>query len=312
MNLKSACAFLLLAILSLFSGCNSNNKVKHSGKKGLISFKPVLQTSYTEVSRRFGNGLSFSAFGYQLEPQWKLRFVSNDSVSLYSPAKHRFINFPLTRGYNSVFNVARTWLKVRKMSQDSLVFELLKTYGDTIETKGVKTYMTFYADRYIGGVLHADTGSLKRPSRKDSTYIDSLVKLANSDPDKAFPARQPVSFISKSSLVTLKTQKAESSFFNNFDTAEDYLDPTFYITVHHAYADFYYSFSVLVDEKGQLQYGKPLVAFLEANYKKNYVRSSKAILDSYLKYYLRAVPGRTLGWAHASVVNIHVEGKSGA
>ncbi len=312
MNKNSAFSFLLLTVSLLLLACNPKNKVKHGGEKDLISFKPVFKTSYTEVSRRFSNGLSFNEFGYQLEPQWKLRFDSNDSVNLYSPVKHRFINYPLTRGYDSIFNVARAWLKVRKMNSDSLVFELLRAYGDTIETKGVKTYMTFYADNYIKNTLRTDTAILKRPSRKDSLYIASLVSSSISDPGKAFPARQPVSFISKSSMVTLKTQKAEANFFNNFDTAEDYLSPTYYLTVHKAYANFYYSFSVLVDEKGQVHYKKPLIAFLEENYKKNYVRSSKAILDSYLKFYLKAVPGRTLGLAHASVVNIYVEGKTGA
>jgi hypothetical protein len=312
MYAKSADFFLLIIISLLFSGCNADSKVKHDREKDLISFKPVLKISYTEVSRRFSNGLSFNKFGYQMEPQWKLRIDSNDSVSLFSPEKHRFLNFPLTRGHDSIFNVARTWLKVRKMNSDSLVFELLKAYGDTIETKGVKTYMTFYADSYIKNTLHTDTSILKRPSHKDSLYITSLVKLADQDLSKAFPARQPVSFISKSPSVTLKTQKVESNFYNHFDTAEDYLSPIFYITVRKAYTDFYYSFSVLVDEKGGVHYGEPLIPFTDENYKKNYVHSSKAVLDSYLKFYLRAVPGRTLGIAHASIVSIHVQGKKGS
>lgn len=310
MNIKLV--FFLLIVSLLIQSCKPQTKVKHGGEKDLISFKPILKTSYTEISRRFATGLSFNEFGYQLEPQWKLRFESNDSLSLYSPKKNRFINFPLTRGYDSIFNVARTWLKVRKMNSDSLVFELLKAYGDTIETKGIKTYMTFYADNFIKNKLHTDTAILKRPSRKDSLYITSLVKLANSDFSKAFPARQPVSFSSKSPLVTLKTQKVESNFYNHFDTAEDYLSPIFYITVRKAYADFYYSFSVLVDEKGQVHYGEPLIPFGDENYKKNYVHSSKAVLDSYLKFYLQVVPGKTLGLAHASIVSIHVEGKKGA
>jgi hypothetical protein len=287
--------FFLLIVSLLVQSCKPHTKVKHGGEKDLISFKQILKTSYTEISRRFSNGLSFNEFGYQLEPQWRLRFESNDSLSLYSPEKHQYINFPLTRGYDSIFNVARTWLKVRKMNSDSLVFELLKAYGDTIETKGIKTYMTFYADNYIKNKLHTETSILKRPSRKDSLYITSLVKLANQDLSNAFPARQPVSFS-----------------FNRFDTAENYLSPIFYITVRRAYADFYYSFSVLVDEKGQVHYGEPLIPFTEENYKKNYIHSSKAVLNSYLKLYLKAVPGKTLGLAHASIVSIHVEGKKGA
>ncbi|MCS3736925.1 hypothetical protein [Mucilaginibacter dorajii] len=301
---------LLLVYATIIIGCSNNNPniVKHNGEKDLISFKSIEGISYTEINRRLKNGLSFSEYGYQLEPQWKVNFVSDDSVSIYSPSKKRFFNFPLSRGYDSVFNTARTWLKVRKMSKDSLVLEMLKAQGDSVDIRGVGIYMTFYADNYVKNVLRSDTTILKRASRKDSLFIKSLVIKANTDIKKAFAARQPVALISKSPSVKVKKWKAEGDLFNNFDTSDDYFDPTFNITINKAYTNFYYSFSIYVDEKGQMHYGEPLIAFFGESFREQYVHESQAVMNSYLKYYLKVTPGKTLNMPHTSLINIHVEG----
>jgi hypothetical protein len=301
---------LLLVYATIIIGCSNNNPhiVKHNGEKDLISFKSIEGISYTEINRRQKNGLSFTEYGYQLEPQWKVNFVSDDSVSIYSPGNKRFFNFPLTRGYDSVFNTARTWLKVRKMSKDSLVLEMLEAQGDSVDITGAGIYMTFYADNYVKNVLRSDTGILKRASRKDSLFIKSLVIKANTDIKKAFAARQPVALITKSPSVKVEKWKAEGDLFNNFDTSDDYFDPTFSITINKAYANFYYSFSLYVDEKGQMHYGEPLIAFLGESFREQYIHGSQAVMNSYLKYYLQVTPGKTLNMPHTSLINIHVEG----
>ena len=206
---------LLLVYATIIIGCSNNNPniVKHNGEKDLISFKSIEGISYTEINRRQKNGLSFSEYGYQLEPQWKINFVSDDSVSIYSPGNKRFFNFPLSRGYDSVFNTARTWLKVRKMSKDSLVLEILKAQGDSVDITGAGIYMTFYADNYVKNVLRSDTAILKRVSRKDSLFIKSLAVKANTDIKKAFAARQPVAFISKSPSVKVEKWKVKGDLF---------------------------------------------------------------------------------------------------
>src|SRR5689334_22337594 len=121
----NALTLIILGIVTLiYTGCNSSANSGNS-KKELISFKAFNGINYSEVARRQKNGLSFNEYGYQLEPQWKMKFVSDDSVSIFSPTKNQFINFPLTRGYDSVFNAARSWLKIKKITKDSIIMEIL-------------------------------------------------------------------------------------------------------------------------------------------------------------------------------------------
>lgn len=303
---------LTCILLTLFCfACKQRNIVKHNGEKDLISFKPLLGISYTEIARRSQNGLSFNSYGYQLEPQWKMQFVSNDSTSIYSPTKKQFINFPLTRGYDSIFNTARTWLKVKTMTKDSMIIELLKAYGDSVDTRGAKVYMVFYANNYIDNVLHGDISKCKSPSRKDSVYIQWLTDAANKNVDRAFAARQPAELKSKSPLITISTRHTEPTMLNNFDTSYDYMNPEFDIVIKKAYTNFHYSFSIFVDTAGQMRYGKPLTVFSEKSYEENYIHLSKAVMNSYFKYYLNAIPGKTLGIVHTSEIAVHVTGKPG-
>jgi hypothetical protein len=303
---------LTCIVLTLFClGCKQGTIVKHNGEKDLISFKSILGISYTEIARRSQNGLSFNSVGYQLEPQWKMKFVSNDSTSIYSPTKKQFINFPLSRGYDSIFNTARTWLKVKTMTKDSMIIELLKAHADSVDTRGAKVYMIFYADNYIKNVLHGDISKFKSPSRKDSVYIQSLTDTANKDFTKAFAARQPVELESKSPHVTFSKRHTKPTMLNNFSSSNDYMGPEFDIKVNNAYKNFNYSFSIFVDPAGQLHYGKPLVFILEKERIPTYSHLSKAVMDSYLKYYLNFIPGKTLGIVHTSEIAVHVTGKRG-
>jgi len=298
-------------VLTLFClGCKQRNIVKHNGEKDLISFKPLFGISYTEIARRSQNGLSFNNSGYQLEPQWKMQFVSNDSARIYSPTKKQFINFPLTRGYDSIFNTARTWLKVKTMTKDSMIIEMLKADGDSVDTRGAKVFMVFYADNYINDVLHGNLSKYKSPSRKDSLYIKSLTDIANKDYNEAFAARQPVELKSRSALVTVTRRHSEPTMLNNFNTSDDYMRPEFDITVNKAYAYFNYSFSIIVDTAGQLHYGKPIIFFLEKERIPAYNHYSTAVMNSYLRYYLNFIPGKTLGIAHASEIAVHVKGRT--
>jgi hypothetical protein len=308
---KFISAALLLITVIAYSGCKDPGRAK---EKHLISFHEYNGINYSEVARRQKNGLSFNEYGYQLEPQWKLKFVSDDSVSIFSPTKNAFINFPLTRGYDSVFNAARSWLKIKKMSKDSIVMEILQAKGDSLDINGSKVYMLFYADNYVKNVLHTDTSILRHPSRKDTLFVKGLVAKANNNIAKAFSARQPVQLISQSPLVTVKQQHTAPDITNNFDSSDDYLDPNFDITVHKAFKDFYYSFEVCVDDKGQMHYVRPLIDFSMSSpdFKAAFIRMSQGIMKSYLQYYLKGVPGSTLGFAHASTISVHVEGKTAA
>ncbi|MEN0055302.1 MAG: hypothetical protein AAGC65_16625 [Mucilaginibacter sp.] len=308
-----ASIFILLGVITIiYTSCNSASSNSNKHNKELISFKSIQGIGYTEVQRLQRNGLAINEYGYQLEPQWQINFVSDDSASVYSPIKKRFLNFPLTRGSDSIFNAARAWLKVKKMNKDSLILEILKAKNDSIEVNGSKVYMTFYADDYIKNVLHSDTGILRRPSRRDTLFVKGIVAKANKDITKAFAARQVVTFQSRSPQVSVNQERTVPNELNNFDTADDYLGPTFDITINKAYKEFYYSFSVCVDDKGQMHYVKPLIGFTEEDYKQSYIRLSKQIMETYLKYYLNVKPGTTLSMPHASVISLHVEGKVAA
>ncbi|MDN3580018.1 hypothetical protein [Mucilaginibacter flavus] len=312
MTFKTCLNYLVLfsLILCTSQACKqSPNIVKHRGERDLISFKAVQGIDYTEIWRHTAAGFSFNRVGYQLEPQWRMKFVSSDSVSIYSPTKGTFINFPLTRGYDSIFNTARTWLKVKAMNKDSLKLEIINSYGDTVDTRGTKTYMLLYANNYIKNTLHSDTGILKRASRRDTLYIKKLTEMADTDFTNAFAARQPAQLTSKSPLIKVKKWKAKGDIFNHFDVSDDYMSPTFDVIISKVKAEFYYSFSIFIDAKGVMHYGKPLIPFLGEGLRNNYIRESKVIMESYFKKYLSIKPGSTLGIVHASEINVHVDGK---
>ncbi|WP_432327530.1 hypothetical protein ACRQ5D_29695 [Mucilaginibacter sp. P25] len=246
-----------------------------------------------------------------MEPQWKLKFVSEDSISIFSPTKNAFINFPLTRGYDSIFNAARSWLKIRQINKDSITMEILIQKGDSLDVKGTKVFMRFFADNYVKNVLHTDTTTLRRPSHADTVFIRSLAAKATADYTKAFAARQPAIITSKSPLVTVSRRTTKPDILNNFDNSDDYLDPTYDIVIKNAYKDFYFSFTMYVDDKGKLYYGAPLVGFNgDQEREADYIHTSKAVVDSYFKFYLNVKPGTTLGIIHSSIVSVHVEGKA--
>ena len=304
---------ILLLVITIFgAGCKRKGIVSHNGAKDLISFKSIQGITYTEVARRMKNGLSFNEYGYQLEPQWKMSFISDDSTRIYSPIKKQLINFPLSRGYDSIFNTARTWLKMRKMSKDSLVIEILNYKNGLVDVTGAKVYMVFYADNYIKNTLHSDSTILRRPSRRDTAFISQLVAKANSDYKEAFSARQPVQLISKSPMIRAEQEKTEPTMENNFDTSDDYLDPTFYIVINKAYRNFSYSFSMYVDDKGNMIYGIPLVPFTDEGFKTTYIKESQDIMNTYLKYFFKIIPGSTLGIPHTSTISVHVKGLTSA
>jgi hypothetical protein len=275
----------------------------------MLSFKKVEGITYTEV-RRQQNGLSFNEYGYHLLPEWKLRFVSSDSVALYSPVKKQFLNFPLSCGIDSIFNTNRSFLRMKHMSKDSLIFELLEAKNDSLDLKGTKVYMLFYADNYIKNVLHTNAATLQRGNRKDSLFIKELVKRADSSLTNAFAALNPVRLTSTRSSITVKKKKTVADFLlNNYNTSDDYMNPTYHITINKAYSDFDYSFSAYVDKEGKLFYNTPLIPFEDGGYKQEYVRFSKAIMNTYLKLYVKVVPGQTLGMLHTSLINLYVHGK---
>jgi hypothetical protein len=308
---SSALVFSLSAILA-FSGCDNNPRLRKNKKP--VSFKSIEGVTYTEVSRKQKNGLSFTPDGYRLKPEWRLRFEPKDSVALYSAEKGSFINFPLSRGFDSIFGVVRSYFKMRHMGKDSLVLEMLQAKNDTIDVVHSSVFMTFYADDYIKNKLHFNTEEAQHVSHGDSLFIKHLAEKANADFHNAFAAQQPANFISKRPAMQVTEWRRTPKFlYNNYDASDNYMTPTFDITLNRAYKNFDYSFSIFVDTKGQMIYRMPMVTFYGDDLAEaNYVKISKSILDNYLKPHLTVVPGQTLSIPHSTIVTLHVHGRQPA
>jgi len=308
--------FALFIFILLFAGkCNRGLRKIEEEKarkeavaartKNLI--KTIRGISYTEVSRKFDNGLSFSPVGYQLVPEWRISFPSVDSVNIYSPKKGRFLNAPVVFDHDSIFNVAWAWLKLKQLSKDSLKFIVLHVKDNVILDEKVHVFMTFYSNRYIKEVLHSDTTKLWAPGRRDTLYIQTKALLANKIPDSAFAGTEPARLTAKSQMVSVK-KEAPPDVVDGGKSYDAYLLPAFDIVINKAYDDFNYLFSVYVDEKGQLIFRKSN-QFTFPEFKASTESTMKGITEGYLKLYLKVSPGKTLGIPHTSIIMLDVTGE---
>src|SRR5690606_27650396 len=91
-------------------------------------------------------------------------------------------------------------------------------------------------------------------------------------------------------------------------SAYEYLYPEYDITIHRAYKDFYYTFSVLVGPDGKLRLGK---FFVMPEFEESRRRVLTGIVDVYLQHLLDVTPATTLGLPHNSVVYLRVRGRAG-
>ncbi len=309
MNTNKAlrCFLPFILIVILINGCYQVPK-QEKVVDVKPSFKKVWGVKYTEVKRSLQSGLTFAKSGYQLEADWRLSFPSDDSATIYSPERKVFYNFPVTYDHDSIVNMARTWLRVKKVTRDSLVFQILKVEGTTIFLDIDKVYMTFYANDYITNKLHSDTATIKRPSKADTAYIRKLSNYVNTHPDTAFAARQPVVLVSKSPNVTVKKKEvhAQAIKYDNVDPEDTYMYPEYTIEIRKAYATFISKFSVYADSKGNLIFDKAL-QHLEPGYEEQTIRIMKGLVDGYLKAYVAVKPGTTLGIPHTSRIYLHVK-----
>ena len=307
---------IVFIFILLFAGrCNRGLRVieEEKAKKEAAAirtknlFKLIKGIPFTEVKRTFDNGLSFSNVGYQLIPEWRISFPSIDSVNIFSPKKGRFLNAPVVFDHDSIFNVAWAWLKVKYVKKDSIQFMVLHVDGNVIKDEKEHVFMTFYANDYIKNVLHSDTNKLWRPSRKDTAYIKAKVLQTQNVLDSAFAGTTPAVLKTKSPLLSIKKEVTPPDDVNGGKSYDDYLSPTYDIVIHHAYEDFYYSYTAYVDEKGKITFRKSLT-LLTREFADSWITAMKGITDGYLKLYLDVKPAKTLGMPHASIVFLNVRG----
>jgi len=308
-NLVKKCQFLFVCFTLLTLACHRRQVQQSTTKSSIpLAFKSIANINYTEVRRRMTNGLSFDKNGFEAEPGYQITFLKNDSASVWSPDKKAFINFLVFLEPDSIFNVARSYFKMKHMSKDSIILQVLEVQGDTLHMKHSLVYMTFYSNNYIKNVLHTDAQTLGKPDRRDTLFIEHKTAVAAKNPDSAFAGRQPVELRSLNPLLTIERVSVKPDISNNYDASDYYMDPEFNITINKAYEDFGYSFWVCVDAKGQITFYRS-IDYIMPEYRETTIKTIKGIINGYLKAYMTATPGSTLGIKHTSWVMLNVTGR---
>ncbi|MCD0487304.1 hypothetical protein LPB86_03630 [Pedobacter sp. MC2016-14] len=306
---------LLIILLTGISLGGCNNAPKKNGdstelKK--LDFTAIKGIRYTEVKRRFSNGLSFDTLGFQQEPSWIVEFYSNDTIMAYSPQKKIMQPFHLLYDHGDVYNFAKEYFRFKKISKDSLVFQRLQVNNKEI-AKDIRSdvNITYYADAYIKDVLHTTAEELQRPTAADTAFIKERSEVSNRNPgdiDSAFAARQPVELIPLSKAVSIE-KLSSVDVLNGKTQAYDYLYPRYKIKIQNAYKDFAYEFTVIVDAQGRMYLGKFWGEIPE------YHEVRKKVLQGIIKVYLENLfkikPGTTLNMPHSSEITVLVTGKKG-
>lgn len=297
---------LLIYFCYLFISCGHISKINEETPPSFTAIKGI---KYTEVKRRFKNGLSFTNQGFQLEPEWNIYFNADDSVRIYSPEKKQYMTYRIFHSHKALFQFAREWFRVKHVSKDSLIFQVMELESRAVMEDLSTITMTLYSDDYIKNVLKTTADKLKNPSKEDSLFIKYRAIQANSDRDSAFAARNPVKLISKSKISSVeKIMPGLDPYLGHVNRSEEYLYPEYLIKIKKAYQDFQYSFSVIVDHNGRMHFKQFLVA-VEPEFMENKTKVAKGIIDIYFRNTLEITPGNTLGFPHSSVINLHVVGR---
>jgi hypothetical protein len=247
-------AIHLFILILLFTACNSPISKKER-QLALISFEKIKGIKFIEIRRAFENGLAFNEQGFQQEPEWIVEFQSDTTVKTYSPTRKKMIDFVITHSHDKVYNFAKEWFRIKKITKDSLVFQRLQVNAKQI-AKDIRSnvYMTFYSEDYIYNKLKTTSDELKKPRSIDSAFVRQSVKLANAKPlDSSlfFAARNPVAFTTKNNIVKIEKVSTVDKLLNR-TASYDYLYPEYSVTIKPAYKKFAYTISAIVDEKGKL------------------------------------------------------------
>lgn len=299
-------AVLLFIYSLLFLSCGHISKLNEEPTPTFTEIKGI---KYSEVKRRFGNGLSFNEQGFQLEPEWNIYFNADDSVRIFSPEKQKYMTYRIFHSHKALFQFAREWFRIKHVSKDSLLFQVMALESRVVKEDLSDIFMTLYSDDYIKNVLKTEAAKLKIPSREDSLFIKYRAIQANSNLDSAFAARNPVVLKSKSKITRVeKIMPGLDPYLGHVNRSEEYLYPEYRINIDKAYQDFRYSFSVIVDHNGKMHFKQFLVS-VEPEFLETKTKVAKGIIDVYLKNILDITPGNTLGFPHSSLINLHVIGR---
>jgi hypothetical protein len=303
--------FSLLSVTVLLFGCGEDPqklREKKIGKK--LDFSSIVGIRYHEVKRRFSTGLSFNEMGFQQEPTWIIQFKSNDTVSAWSPQKQRMQPFYLLFDHGNVYNFAKEYFRIKKISKDSLLFQRLHLKGKEI-SKDISSdvNIVYYSEDYIKNTLKTTARELQKPTSADTAYIKSLIAKSNNDPANAataFAGRQPVVFTPVSPIAQVRKISTVNTLMGRTESY-DYLFPKYRIQISKAYQDFAYEISAVVDVKGRIHLKQ--VYFIQREYLASKTKAVEGILDIYVKNLFKVTPGSTLGMPHSSEIKLILVGK---
>jgi hypothetical protein len=298
---------LFLLSCSILSACQ-NSSPKNNPAKRIFQFTPIKGIKYYEVRRSFENGIAFNDSGFQQEPEWAVRFLSDSTVQVYSPSLNKMIDCDLIYSHEAVYNFAREWFRVKKLSKDSLLLQRLEVNGKVIAHDiRSNVYMTFYSEDYLQKI-NKTVEELRKARKVDSLYVREKSVLANSHPMDSsyfFAARNPVEFKTESKIIQIEKVSTVDEL-QNHSSSFDYLYPEYKVIISPAYKKFAYTISAVVDTTGHLTVYK-FNAIDE--YRENRRKVLQGILDIYLSNLCKVKTGSTLGIKHSSLIVLDLIGK---
>jgi hypothetical protein len=298
---------ILFGVISTFllSSC-ANNEEQDPSKP---SFKPAIGVEMYEVKRMFDTGLSFDTVGFVQLAEWRLQFVSEDSVQVYSPSKDEMLGYKIYHDHDSFFHFARESWKVIAVHRDSLLFQRLSLNGLKVDRIRSNVYMKFYSKDYLDKVVKKPIEELRKPSSADTAFLMERIARSNRNPtlaDSAIASQQFAVVESMQPHVTVEKRKVTQTDFTERTPAYEYLYPEYIVRIDKAYRNFNFDFSVVVDSAGNLHLNE---VYMREELKENSDNFVRGLIDGYLKLGIKVTPATTLGRPHGSVIYLYVKAK---
>jgi len=294
-------------LMLMLSACNSRSKTNDATLRD-FTFAPVKGIRYEEVKRRFSDNLSFNKQGFMQKPSWIIEVAAEDTMMAWSPQKQIMQKFYLQYDHGNVYNFAEEFFKVKHISKDSLVFQRIQVDGKVIaDDIRSDVNMTFYAQNYIKNKLKTTAEILQRPSKADTLFIKRRSDEVNRSATTAFAATEPVQFIPKSKIVTVKKFSTVDKLQKR-TSAYDYIFPQYRIEIDRAYKDFAYECLAVVDYTGTMRILSVNGVLPDAAEGKK--RMMQGVADIYIRNLFHVIPGTTLGIPHNSEITVMIVGRA--
>jgi hypothetical protein len=91
-------------------------------------------------------------------------------------------------------------------------------------------------------------------------------------------------------MIEVEKVKVKQDRLLNVFSSEEYLNPTYNITIHNAHKNFGYYFAVVVDERGKMHF-KKILQLMNPEFVESRERVVKGIIEVYLQNLLEIIQG---------------------